>query len=514
MSKGRIPPGSPHIPDPSAKLELTAESAPAVSRASGQCRDSPPPALQEAGPGIAIVDAVSGKFEAVNARFSRALGYQPEELMGQPLLGCYPENERARVGSAMRIADKSGTATLETYQQHRDGREVPLQVTFLPLKDAQGRVTQRILMAGAGAHQFSVAGSQFSHERPESDLFHRLADEAPVGLLLMDARGACAFANRAWSEITAVNAEQAHRNGWREVICTEDRDRVSAAWQAMLQGTPLQMKFRYCRPGGEFRWVQAQGIHLTDDGDTFLGYALVNVDVTEDLKERSDLDRAYARIRSLAHRLERLREDERFDVANRLHGTLRQEMTALKSEINTLLHRMRSIEGAAGAFGFVSKLIEKCLQQLRHITFDLHPPGVEDMGLVGAMKRFAEECAVQTGLRIELDASDKLPALDRYRSLALYRTFQEALNNVVRHARAGFVAVQLWIQDDTVRLRISDDGVGIGDKDRAKTECYGLLLSSERLAQVGGTLRILGVSGKGTTLDASLPVTPEIRTLS
>jgi len=75
----------------------------------------------------------------------------------------------------------------------------------------------------------------------------------------------------------------------------------------------------------------------------------------------------------------------------------------------------------------------------------------------------------------------------------------------MRHARARKVDVQVWVQDGAVRLRVSDDGVGMGDKDRSKPGCFGLLAMSERLAELGGTLRVLSVADRGTTLDVSLP---------
>jgi len=79
---------------------------------------------------------------------------------------------------------------------------------------------------------------------------------------------------------------------------------------------------------------------------------------------------------------------------------------------------------------------------------------------------------------------------------------------VMRHARAKRVEAHVWSQDGAVRLRISDDGVGMGDKDRSKAGCFGLLAMSERLAELGGTLRVLGVAGHGTTLDVNLPIAP------
>jgi signal transduction histidine kinase len=177
---------------------------------------------------------------------------------------------------------------------------------------------------------------------------------------------------------------------------------------------------------------------------------------------------------------------------------LRQDLTTLKGELEAL--------PSAGALG---ELAQRCLEELRHIAFELQPPGVEDLGLADAMQRFADDCSAQSGLRIEFSNAGGATDLGRRRALALYRTFQEALGNVVRHARARHVEAHVCVRDGAVHLRVSDDGVGIGDRDRGKSGCFGLLLASERLSQLGGALRVFGVPGRGTTLDARMPLDPE-----
>ena len=88
----------------------------------------------------------------------------------------------------------------------------------------------------------------------------------------------------------------------------------------------------------------------------------------------------------------------------------------------------------------------------------------------------------------------------------LYRVAQQALEYVMRHAKATRVEATVSVNDGQVRLRVSDNGVGIGDQDRRKPGCFGLLVASERLAQIAGTLRTMGVVNRGTTLEASAPL--------
>jgi len=500
-------------PAPLAVVPPAAELPGDAAAAAVQSRGAEPPealwaaAFTQSAHGIAITDALSGELLTLNAAYARLVGCAAEELQGRPSVSIYPASEHARLLAAEQESDLSGSATLETCQIHHDGTLIPVEVSVVALRDVRGRVRHRLQTVSDRRAQLRAEGELRHSEARETAAarFRQLAESAPVGILLMDADGACDYANPCWQQITGLAPGQAREEGWWEAVHADDRERLSDAWERLARGTPLDLEFRYRRGNGEIRWVHSRAAALRDESGATVGYLGVDVDITEQLQQRAAVDGFHERVRALAQRLEHLREDERTELARKLHGSLRQDMTTLKVEIDTLRNGPQAADAVPPALPRVAELAERCLQSLRHIAFELQPPGVEDLGLAAAMKRFADECAVEAGLRIEIAAASNLPELGRRRSLALYRTFQEALTNVVRHARATRIEVQVWWQDGAVRLRIVDDGVGMGDKDRSKPGCFGLLSTSERLAELGGTLRVFGVAGRGTTLDASLP---------
>ncbi len=460
--------------------------------------------------GIAVSDAQSGALLAVNLAYADLADSTPDELHGRSFLGLYPEGEHAAVLAAVQTADLTGTAVLQTCRAHRQGYLIPLGLRIASLRDPSGRVTHRVATVTDLRPQLRVEGQRLHAEvrRTTDERFRQLAESAPVGILLMDVDGACDYANAHWSQITQLASEQARGDGWFEAVHPEDRERVTEAWEGLMRGKPLSLEFRYQPPGGNVRWVHSRAEPQRDGGGEVTGYIVVDVDVTEQLQQRAAVDRFHGRVRGLANRLENLREEERGQLAQKLHGTLRQEMTTLRAELAALAGPG---ESAPDALRQVSDLADRCLQHLRQIAFELQPPGIEDLGLEAAMRRIAEECAAQSGLAIQVTTDVAATSLGQRRSLAIYRTFQEGLANIMRHARARKVEAQVWVQDGLVRLRITDDGVGMGDQDRAKAGCFGLLAASERLAQLGGTLRVLGVTGKGTVLDVSLPVSQSRR---
>ncbi|HVN46027.1 MAG TPA: PAS domain S-box protein [Steroidobacteraceae bacterium] len=457
--------------------------------------------------GIAVLDADTGAIVLANDAYARLLGKRPEELHGRSRSSLYPPSEHASLRAATDSADLTGTSRLKTCVLHSDGSVIPVALCLAPIRDGAGHVTHRIETVQDLRPQLHAEGLQRDREVREgsAERFRQLAHGAPIGILLMDEEGKLEYANPHWLQITALSLEQARQQGWSGAVHPEDRSRVREAWSPLDAAMPLSLEFRYQRPGGEVRWVQSRAAALRDDGGESAGYIAVDVDVTDQVRQRAAIDGFHARIRGLANRLEHLREDERADLARKLHGTLRQDLTTLKAHIETLRGRPSKSAPAKPSLEPVARLADGCLEQLRRIAFELQPPGVEDLGLEAVMKRFADECAEQSSLSVELSTAGLPADLDRRRSLALYRVFQEALTNVIRHARAKKVEARIWLQDGTVRLRVSDDGVGVGENDRSKAGAFGLLAISERLAELGGTLRVLGVAGRGTTVEASLP---------
>jgi signal transduction histidine kinase len=154
----------------------------------------------------------------------------------------------------------------------------------------------------------------------------------------------------------------------------------------------------------------------------------------------------------------------------------------------------------------LGELSDRCLDRLRYIALELNPPGIDDLGLIGAVTRYVEESAAQSGLALSLSVPQSPPDAGRREAIALYRVCQEGLTNVIHHARARRVEVSVSASEELLRLRIKDDGIGMGETDRDKEGSFGLLAASERLNEIGGTLRVFGVAGEGTTLDASVPL--------
>jgi signal transduction histidine kinase len=129
------------------------------------------------------------------------------------------------------------------------------------------------------------------------------------------------------------------------------------------------------------------------------------------------------------------------------------------------------------------------------------------MGLIAAIRKEARELGRNTGMRARLVLGANLPELDDDTELAIYRAVQEALNNIAKHSQAKTFSISLEVGSEQLRLRVEDDGVGFAGTYRSRS--FGLFGMRERIAVLGGTVRVRTRAGKGTQIVVSVPITPK-----
>ncbi|MEJ2725913.1 MAG: sensor histidine kinase [Deltaproteobacteria bacterium] len=166
-------------------------------------------------------------------------------------------------------------------------------------------------------------------------------------------------------------------------------------------------------------------------------------------------------------------------------------------------------EVSESSFGAAEKKLAQVLGDLRHVIYGLKPVTLDSMGLIPSLRAFFEEIENHYGIRIQFFTSKLPQRLDPAKELAIFRIAQEALANVVKHAGASEVHVNLARRDKTLSLSVEDNGAGfnVKAKKRAKTQApFGLLIMEERITQLDGVLTIDSSKGHGTHLLAEIPL--------
>ena len=225
--------------------------------------------------------------------------------------------------------------------------------------------------------------------------------------------------------------------------------------------------------------------------------------------EISERKRAEAEIRHLSSRLISGIEEARKALAQDLHDEFGQTLAALHLEAESLMNAMPAeLQEQRNRIDDLVDLIETLGDKIRSISSDLRPDLLDDLGLVPTLRWYIDEFAShRQDLHIDFQAVGFRKRFSSEIELALYRVFQEALNNVIKHARADHFNVTLTYSHPKIIFILKDNGIGF-DQDRS-TDGIGLLGMRERVVSTGGTIAIISGKGKGTTIRVELPVIKE-----
>ena len=207
------------------------------------------------------------------------------------------------------------------------------------------------------------------------------------------------------------------------------------------------------------------------------------------------------RLQTVSRRLVDAQERERRRIARELHDEAGQALASLRFGLRLLEREIGSPEAVAQRVGELLRTTDAVIDGLRRLAADLRPASLDHLGLAAALRQHARSTAATHGLDVRFKArgfSDQRlpPAVET----ALFRVVQEAVTNVVRHARASRVDILLEHRGDRVMAMVEDDGVGFHPDDVDRGERFGLQGLRERAEALGGSLTVESAPGSGTTL--------------
>jgi signal transduction histidine kinase len=229
-------------------------------------------------------------------------------------------------------------------------------------------------------------------------------------------------------------------------------------------------------------------------------------EMTKELREsEARLQKSNENLRRLAAHAESIKEIERKRIAREIHDDLGQNLLALRIEADLLASRTERHHPRLHARARLTRdQIDATIKSVRQIINDLRPH-VLDLGLHAAVDWQITEFRRRTGIECELiENTQEIPVDDRS-ATALFRILQESLTNVLRHAHASRVQVELRVDPGWVSMSICDDGVGLPASGRHKPGSFGLVGVEERVKILNGTFSASSAPGKGTSICVSIP---------
>jgi len=227
---------------------------------------------------------------------------------------------------------------------------------------------------------------------------------------------------------------------------------------------------------------------------------------SEHKEAEEEVLRSREQLRNLYHRLELVREDERTHIAREVHDELAQVLTTLKLELSLMVKKLGpEPPGLQYQAQLLLELIDNTIQTVKKIVMDLRPPILDELGLNEAIEWQGKEFEEKTGIACELDLEEDLEHLTPKCATTVFRIFQETLTNVVRHAKASKINIELTRKDGMLVLCLKDDGIGVSEDQIENPRSLGILGMRERAIELGGQFQIEGTQGKGTVVTIRIP---------
>jgi len=383
-------------------------------------------------------------------------------------------------------------------------------------RELEQHVTERTEELDRRAEALQQLNCELLQKNQELDA---ILQTAPDMIFSRREDGARDYISDRFYEYTGAAAGSASGFGWLDYVHPDDRGRSMAEWNRCVQsGNHYESEYRLRGSDGTYRWFRARAVPLRGhEGRPVRWYGtcsdihdrkLLEQSIRDNALELEKMvdDRTFA-LRQLSSRLMRIQDDERRRVARELHDGLGQNLAAAKMRLDALLPP-DSGRGHEQEVKETIEIIDKAIQQVRSVSHLLHPPLLDEVGLLSALQWYLDGLTKRSNIETSLSVSPgDLPRLTPELETAVFRIVQEALTNVYRHSGASRACVTLCWQDGRVKVTVQDDGKGVEQR-TAQLQPGGIGVGiggmRQRAKEFGGELRVVNTN-PGTRVEVVIP---------
>ncbi|WP_308203917.1 PAS domain-containing sensor histidine kinase [Goodfellowiella coeruleoviolacea] len=453
--------------------------------------------------GIFMLDT-RGYVVTWNAGAERIKGYRADEIVGRHFSTFYPAEDVAagKPDWELEVAVAEGRLEDEGWRIRKDGSRFWANVVITALFDETGE------LRGFGKVTRDLTERRMAEERlRESEERFRLLVQNVLdyGIFMLDTRGYVASWNAGAERIKGYRADEIVGRHFSTFYPAEDVAAGKPDWElevAVAEGRLEDEGWRIRKDGSRF-WANVVITALFDETGELRGFGKV----TRDLTERRMAEQALSEGRRLLSHLVEVQEMERRRIAWDVHDDSIQSMVAVGMRLQLLASQLP--EEHATALRQLDESIRDTIGRLRNLVFRLRPPVIDEHGLIAALSSYMAEALPAS--RLSHSLRDELHEEPRPETaVTIFRICQEALVNVLKHARASAVEVSVRTVDNGTLVRVVDNGVGVdGPVTRQPGgDHFGVLEMRERAEIAGGWWAMTGEPGRGTTVEFWLPNLP------
>lgn len=446
---------------------------------------------------------LDGNIITWNRGAERMFGYTAQEIVGKPLHHLFQTCDGGTPARHLSSALLEGHLQDDCQQVRKDGSLIWVTADLTLLRNVDGQ-----------PHGYALVTRDITERRQHlKEIEQRDAQlnaffsNAPVGLAIIDRDMRFQRLNGPFSKLNGLNP-----NGNTELYLHDANSDVARGLEPLIRRVATsgdavlnhEVKGHSPATPGMSAWWLKSFFPIVEENGAVTQIGVVVQDITA-------LKRAENTVRWLSGRLLQSRDDERRRLARDLHDSLGQILTAVKMNLSYLGRDVESMdERGRNAVAESKELIDGCIKEVRTLSHLLHPPMLDEVGLLPAIRWFVNGFSQRSGIHVNLELPATLRRLPIELEIAVFRAVQETLTNVHRHSGSATATVRLSSQNGEIQLEVSDEGCGIPpQKLAARPESsmigIGILGMRERMRQLGGQLEISSAS-KGTSVYVSLPM--------
>jgi signal transduction histidine kinase len=342
---------------------------------------------------------------------------------------------------------------------------------------------------------------------------------SPIPTFVIDTAHRITYWNKAMEEYTGIKATDIVRTD-RHLKAFYDNIRPSMA-DLLVNGNTDDIDRWY--PGRYKSSVLIEGAYEAIDyfpqmgrNGTWLHFTAAPVKdsqgkiiaAVETLQDITEMKKAEERIKHLSRQIIDIQERERESISREIHDNVGQLLSALKMALSRVNKKIPDeLSLIKEQLSEILNLVNKTIQEIRALSHALHPPLIEDLGIVSALEELCQDFKSYSEINITWDIEPIQNPLPSITKITIYRLFQEGLSNILKHSKATKAHLGLTSSGSRIHAVIEDNGIGFSVDtvlSPLQTKSLGLISMRERVALIGGDLKIVSSPGEGTKLVACL----------
>jgi len=468
--------------------------------------------LFEQSPDIIVLHDLDGNIRDYNQNIIRRFGYTATELLHMNVADIDPEAIRRKDSDKYwKKLGQNDQLTIQTQNRCKDGTNLPVEAILKKIKLKDKDYIQVI------ARDISDRIRAEEALRQSEALLAASQKIAKVGGWEWDIQQQKMYWTNETYQIHDLDknqisyGSQEHISQSLKCYLPHDRETILNAFQkCATEGIPYDLELPFITIKGRPLWIRTTAEPILTDGKITKVIGVI-MDITEYHKAIERRKKSEIQLRALAAHLQDIREDERKAIAREIHDEIAQILTALKIELTLFSSELvesnlENKQKYLTEIHSMKALIDATIRKIREMIRRLRPEALESMGISEAMRWLIKDLTKDTKMISYYRSFTKKINLDNDQQQTVFRIFQEAVTNAVRHSQASRLSAFLNQKNDHLILKIRDNGIGMDLSKIEQSYKFGLIGMQERAVALKGILSITSAPGKGTTLILKIPL--------